>query len=45
MIKNDLASDRTSDHRFLANHMRLFFACGAYVLYHALRTQTLIHTE
>jgi hypothetical protein len=45
MIKNDLASDRTSDHRFLANHLRLFFACGAYVLHHALRTQTLIHTE
>ena len=45
MIKNDLASDRTSDHRFLANHMRLFFACGAYVLHHALRTQTLVHTE
>lgn len=45
MIKNDLASDRTSDHRFLANQMRLFFACGAYVLHHALRTQTLIHTE
>jgi hypothetical protein len=45
MIKNDLASDRTSDHRFLANHMRLFFACGAYVLHHALRTQTLVHTQ
>jgi hypothetical protein len=45
MIKNDLASDRTCDHRFLANQMRLFFACGAYVLHHALRTQTLIHTE
>lgn len=45
MLKNDLASDRTSDHRFLANHLRLFFACGAYVLHHALRTQVLIHTE
>ena len=45
MIKNDLASDRTSDHRFLANHMRLFFSCAAYVLHHALRTETLIHTE
>jgi hypothetical protein len=45
MIKNDLASDRTSDHCFLANHLRLFFACGAYVLHHALRTQVLIHTE
>jgi hypothetical protein len=45
MLKNDLASERTSDHRFLANHLRLFFACGAYVLHHALRTQVLIHTE
>jgi hypothetical protein len=45
MLKNDLASDRTSDHRFLANHLRLFFACGAYVLHHALRTNVLIHTE
>lgn len=44
-LKNDLASDRTSDHRFLANHMRLFFACAAYVLHHALRTEVLIHTE
>jgi len=25
MVKSDLASDRTSDHRFLANHLRLFF--------------------
>jgi hypothetical protein len=45
MIKNDLGSDRTSDHRFLANHLRLFFACAAYVLHHALRTEVLIHTE
>ena len=45
MLKNDLASDRTSDHRFLANHLRLFFACGAYVLHHALRTHLLVHTE
>ena len=45
MIKNDLASDRTSDQRFLANHMRLFFSCAAYVLHHALRTEVLIHTE
>lgn len=45
MVKNDLASDRTSDHAFLANHMRLFFACAAYVLHHALRTETLVHTE
>jgi hypothetical protein len=45
VLKNDLASDRTSDHRFLANHLRLFFACGAYVLHHALRTNVLVHTE
>jgi hypothetical protein len=45
MLKNELASDRTSDHRFLANHLRLFFACGAYVLHHALRTEVLVHTE
>lgn len=45
MIKNDLASDRTSDHRFLANHLRLFFSCAAYVLHQALRTQVLVHTE
>lgn len=44
-MKNDLASDRTSDHRFLANHLRLFFACGAYVLHQALRTEVLVHTE
>jgi len=29
MLKHDLASDRTSAHRFLANHLRRFFACGA----------------
>jgi hypothetical protein len=45
MLKNDLAADRTSDHTFLANHMRLFFACAAYVLHHALRTEVLVHTE
>jgi hypothetical protein len=45
MIKNDLQSDRTSDHTFLANHMRLFFSCGAYVLLHSLRTETLANTE
>lgn len=45
MMKNDLASDRTSDQRFLANQLRLFFACAAYVLHHALRTETLAHTE
>jgi hypothetical protein len=45
MIKNDLACDRTSDHRFLANHLRLFFSCAAYVLHHTLRTEVLVHTE
>jgi hypothetical protein len=45
MIKNDLASDRTSDYHFLANHLRLFFSCTAYVLHQALRTQVLVHTE
>ena len=45
MVKNDLASDRTSDHSFLANHMRLFFDSAAYVLHHALRTEVLVHTE
>ena len=45
MRKNALASDRPSDHRFLANHLRLFFACGAYVLHQALRTEVLVHTE
>jgi len=44
-IKNDLASDRTSDHAFLANHMRLFYACAAYGLIHSLRENTLCHTE
>ena len=45
MIKNDLASDRTSDHRFLANHLRLFFTCAAYVLHQTLRSDILVHTE
>jgi hypothetical protein len=44
-MKNDLASDRTSDHSFLANHLRLFFSCGADVLHQALRTEVLVHTE
>jgi len=45
MRKNDLASDRPSDHRFLANHLRLFFAGGAYVLPQALRTEVLVPTD
>ena len=44
-VKNDLASDRTSDHAFLANHLRLFYACAAYGLIHGLRENTLCHTE
>lgn len=42
--KCDLHSDRTSDPTFLANARRLLLACAAYVLQHALRTQTLRHT-
>ena len=45
MLKNDLASVRTSDHRFLANRRRLFFAGGADVLHHARLIQVLVHTE
>jgi hypothetical protein len=45
MMKNDLASDRTSDCRFAANHLRLFFSCAAYVLHHALRSELLQGTE
>ncbi len=44
-IKNDLSSDRTSDHSFLANHLRLFYACAAYSLIHSLRENTLCRTE
>jgi DDE family transposase len=39
-IKNDLASDRTSKHTFLANHLRLLYACATYVLIHSLRENT-----
>lgn len=44
-VKNDLSSDRTSDHAILANHLRLFNACAAYTLIHSLRENTLCHTE
>jgi hypothetical protein len=44
-MKCDLKSDRTSDSSFLANQMRLFYACAAYVLHLALRTETLRGTE
>jgi len=43
-VKGDLHSDRTSATTFLANATRLLLACGAYVLHHALRTHTLVHT-
>lgn len=44
-VKNDLASDRTADHAFLANHLRLLYACAAYRLILSLRENTLCHTE
>jgi hypothetical protein len=44
-LKLGFKSDRTSDGSFLANHMRLLFACAAYVLVHAMRTETLRGTE
>lgn len=44
-MKNDLASDRTSSPNFLANHLRMFLSCAAYVLHHTLRTETMQHTE
>ena len=44
-VKNDLASDRTSSHSFLGNHLRLFYSCAAYSLIHSLRENTLVHTE
>jgi Transposase DDE domain group 1 len=43
-VKCDLHSDRTSATTFLANTMRLLLAWAAYVLHHALRTQTLHQT-
>lgn len=44
-MKNDLACDRTSSPRFLANQMRLFFAAAAYVLHQRLCAEVLVHTE
>jgi hypothetical protein len=43
-VKCDLHSDRTSATTCLANAMRLLLSCAAYVLHHALRTQTLQQT-
>lgn len=45
VMKNDLASDRTSCSNFIANHLRLYLSCAAYVLHHSLRTEVLCHTE
>lgn len=43
-LKNDLAADRMSEQGFVANHLRLFYACAAYELMHALRRNTLANT-
>lgn len=43
-LKDDLAADRTSCTRFLANGMRLLLHAAAYVLHQQLRTQALQHT-
>lgn len=44
-LKSDLSGDRLSDQGFLANHLRLFYACAAYVLHYELRTKALKGTE
>ena len=44
-LKSDLSGDRLSDQGFLANHLRMFYACAAYVLHHELRTKALTGTE
>jgi hypothetical protein len=44
-VRKEPQLERGSDSSFLANHMRLFYACGAYVLMLALRTETLRGTE
>ena len=43
-VKGARQSDRTSATPLLAHSMRLLLACAAYVLHHALRTQTLSPT-
>ena len=43
-LKHALRSALTSATTFLANTMRLFLACAAYVLHHAWRLNTLAHT-
>ncbi|KEQ16409.1 IS1380 family transposase [Endozoicomonas numazuensis] len=44
-LKSDLSGDRLSDQGFLANHLRMFYACAAYVIHHELRTKALKGTE
>lgn len=44
-LKRDLSGDRLSDQGFLANHLRMFYACAAYVLHYELRTKALQGTE
>ena len=44
-LKSDLSGDRLSDQGFLANHLRLFYACAAYVLHYELRTKALKGTD
>ena len=43
-LKNDLTADRMSGQGFLGNSLRLFYACAAYELVHALRMNTLQYT-
>lgn len=40
-LKNDLSSDRLSDQTFVGNHLRMFYACAAYVIHHELREKAL----
>ena len=44
-LKSDLSGDRLSDQGFLANHLRMLYACAAYVLHYELRTKALQGTE
>ena len=44
-LKSDLSGARLSDHGFLANHLRMFYACAAYVLHLELRVKALKGTE
>ena len=44
-LKSDLFGDSLSDQGFLANHLRLFYACAAYVLHYELRAMALKGSE